>query len=161
MELSSLGAPEVVKMVTSSAAGDDNIIKCQHICFIDFYSDFILVLTLSLSLIWINFNRSKISINTHHLMWGEILIHSNISTAHLWSLGMDKWFHPKLYWTCDYLSMLGLELNHISKSYVQRLFMWFCPDGECLIRKDSYQFIILYDCAKMLQNCCFVSMLVS
>ena len=26
-----------------------------------------------------------------------------------WSLGMDKQFHPTLYWTCDYLSMLGLH----------------------------------------------------
>ena len=25
-------------------------------------------------------------------------------------LGMDKWFHPTLYWTCDYLSMLGSML---------------------------------------------------
>ena len=27
---------------------------------------------------------------------------------HRWSLGMDKWFHPTLYRTCDYLSTLGL-----------------------------------------------------
>ena len=32
-----------------------------------------------------------------------------------WSLGMDKWFHPTLYQACDYLSMLGLKLNHVSK----------------------------------------------
>ena len=31
------------------------------------------------------------------------------------SLGMDKYFHPTLYWACDYLSMLGLKLNHVSK----------------------------------------------
>ena len=28
---------------------------------------------------------------------------------------MDKWIHPTLYWKCDYLSMLGLKLNHVSK----------------------------------------------
>ena len=33
-----------------------------------------------------------------------------------WSLGMDKWFHPTLYLVCDYLSMLGLKLIHVSKS---------------------------------------------
>ena len=33
-----------------------------------------------------------------------------------WSLGMDAWFHPTHYKRCDYLSMLGLKLIHISKS---------------------------------------------
>ena len=28
---------------------------------------------------------------------------------------MDKWFHPIHYNGCDYLSMLGLKLNHVSK----------------------------------------------
>ena len=28
---------------------------------------------------------------------------------------MDKWFDPTLYWACDYLSMLGLKLTHVSK----------------------------------------------
>ena len=32
-----------------------------------------------------------------------------------WSLGMDKQFHPALFWACNYLSMLGLKLNHVSK----------------------------------------------
>ena len=34
-----------------------------------------------------------------------------------WSLGMDKLFHPTLYWACNYLSMLGLKLNHVSKRH--------------------------------------------
>ena len=35
---------------------------------------------------------------------------------HRWTLGMGpKSFHPTLYWICDYLSMLGLKLNHVSK----------------------------------------------
>ena len=33
----------------------------------------------------------------------------------LWSLGMDKWFHPTHFWECDYLSMLGLKLIHVRK----------------------------------------------
>ena len=28
---------------------------------------------------------------------------------------MDKWFYPTFYCACDYLSMLGLKLNHVSK----------------------------------------------
>ena len=32
-----------------------------------------------------------------------------------WSLGMDKWFHPTLYNGCNYLSILCLKLNHVSK----------------------------------------------
>ena len=28
---------------------------------------------------------------------------------------MDKSFHPLLYWACNYLSMLRLKLNHVSK----------------------------------------------
>ena len=32
-----------------------------------------------------------------------------------WILGIDKKFHLTLYWACDYLSMLGLKLNHVSK----------------------------------------------
>ena len=40
---------------------------------------------------------------------------SKLQRFNRWSLGMDKWFHPTLYWACDYLSMLGLKLNHVSK----------------------------------------------
>ena len=32
-----------------------------------------------------------------------------------WSLGMDKSFHPTVYWACNYLSMLRLKLNYASK----------------------------------------------
>ena len=28
---------------------------------------------------------------------------------------MDTLFHSTLYWACDYLSILGLKLNHVSK----------------------------------------------
>ena len=31
------------------------------------------------------------------------------------SLGMDKWFHPTRYNGCNYLSMLGVTLIHVSK----------------------------------------------
>ena len=32
-----------------------------------------------------------------------------------WSLGKDKYYHITLYCTCNVLSMLGLQLNHITK----------------------------------------------
>ena len=38
-----------------------------------------------------------------------------------WRLGMDKLFHRTLYWACDYLSMLGLKLNHVSKIGIRNL----------------------------------------
>ena len=52
-----------------------------------------------------------------------------------WSLWMDKWFHPTLYQACNYLSMLGLKLNHVSKrghtSWTRQLI--FLPDfKDCL-----------------------------
>ena len=47
-----------------------------------------------------------------------------------WSLGMDKQIHPILCNGCSYLSMLGLKLNHVSKSghrcSLQELLSW-CP----------------------------------
>ena len=49
-------------------------------------------------------------------MWVEItypLLNFNGCTP--WSLGMDKKFHPTLDCAWDYLSMLGLKLNHVSK----------------------------------------------
>ena len=41
-------------------------------------------------------------------------------------LEMDKWFHPKLYWVCDYLSMLGSKLNHAS----YKGHLWFTDTGN-------------------------------
>ena len=37
-----------------------------------------------------------------------------------WSLGMDKWIHPTLDNGCNYLSMLGLKLNHARKRSPQK-----------------------------------------
>ena len=39
----------------------------------------------------------------------------SIPKLHRWSLPMDKLFHPTLYNGCNYLSMLGLKFNNISK----------------------------------------------
>ena len=50
-------------------------------------------------------------------MWEEITYpFLNFNGSNRWNLGMDKWFHPTVYNGCNYLSMLGLKLNHVSKS---------------------------------------------
>ena len=43
----------------------------------------------------------------------KLLIH--FQTATVESLGMNKQFHPILHNGCNYLSMLGFKLNHVSK----------------------------------------------
>ena len=46
--------------------------------------------------------------------WNYLSI-PKLQRLHRWSLGMDKLFHPTHYNGCDYLSMLGLKLNHVRK----------------------------------------------
>ena len=46
--------------------------------------------------------------------WNYLSI-PKLQRCNRWSLGMYKLFHPTLYWACDYLSMLRLKLNHVSK----------------------------------------------
>ena len=43
-------------------------------------------------------------------MGSNYLAIPKLQRLHRWSLGMAKWFHPTLYWVCDYLSMLGLKV---------------------------------------------------
>ena len=45
----------------------------------------------------------------------KLHIHSQTSTLVSLSLEMDEWFHLTPYNGCNYLSMQGLKLNHISK----------------------------------------------
>ena len=45
----------------------------------------------------------------------KLLIHLQTSTCNRWILGMDKWIRPTLYRACDYWSMLGLKLVHVSE----------------------------------------------
>ena len=49
-----------------------------------------------------------------------------------WSLGMDKWFHPTLYRTCDNLSMLIFKLIHVSKSGPR------CQNKTSTVAKGEY-----------------------
>ena len=45
----------------------------------------------------------------------KLLIHSPTTAQPLKLKGMDWWFHRTFYWTCDYASMLGSNLNNVSK----------------------------------------------
>ena len=49
-------------------------------------------------------------------VWDEITYLFPNFNGCTWSLGMDKKFHPALHNRCNYLSMLGLKLTHVSKS---------------------------------------------
>ena len=52
----------------------------------------------------------------HYYVWDNITYpfpYPNDATADVF--GMDTLFHPTLYWACDYLSMLGLRLIHVSE----------------------------------------------
>ena len=46
--------------------------------------------------------------------WNYLSI-PKLQRCNRWSLEMDKQFHLTLCQVCDYLSMLGLKLNHVSK----------------------------------------------
>ena len=46
--------------------------------------------------------------------WNYLSI-PKLQRCNRWSLGMDKYIHPTFYNGCNYLSMLGLKLNHVSK----------------------------------------------
>ena len=46
--------------------------------------------------------------------WNHLSIHK-LQRCNHWSLGMDKLFHPAFYNWCNYISMLGSKLIHVSK----------------------------------------------
>ena len=48
------------------------------------------------------------------MRWNYVSI-PKLQRCNRWSLGMDKYLHTTLYNGCNYLSMLGLKLNHVSK----------------------------------------------
>ena len=50
--------------------------------------------------------------------WNYLSI-PKLKRCNRWSLGLDKQFHPTLYNGCNYLSMVGLKIKHVSKMGVQ------------------------------------------
>ena len=82
----------------------------------------------------------------------ELLSIPKLQRCNRWSLGMDKQFNPTFYQACNYLYMLGLKLNHVSKkgpwdvnlyyqdrkgliTTSQKLQTRFCGDSLCCIYK--------------------------
>ena len=45
----------------------------------------------------------------------KLIIHSKLQWCSCRSLEMDKSLYSTIFWACDYLSMLGLKLIHVSK----------------------------------------------
>ena len=80
------------------------------------FCDMSLLTTGDSLLTWLNFYPSmdKESYPLLCVGWNHLSI-PKLHRLHRWSLGMDKLFHPTLYQACNYLSELGLKLNHVSK----------------------------------------------
>ena len=76
------------------------------------------------------------------LTWIKNYISSKVWVKFSLSLGMDT-FHPTLYDGCDYLSMLGFELNHISKE--GSCLLWALSDLE--ISRLHYLWVTCYCCS--------------
>ena len=69
--------------------------------------------------------------------WNYLSI-PKLQWLHHWSLGMDKQFHPTLYNGCNYLSMLGLKLNRVSKR-------GYWPDWRIWLSLVQMMVCCLYD----------------
>ena len=76
--------------------------------------------------------------------WNYLSIHK-LQRLHLWSLGMDKYFHPIFYKGCGYLFMLGLKLIHASKRGHRSLVsLRYLTIGICLENHDECIYIYVY-----------------
>ena len=56
----------------------------------------------------------------HYKVWDEI---TYPFPNFCWSLGMDKLFHPTIYWAYNYLSMMGLKLIQVKGAPVEVNFL--------------------------------------
>ena len=69
-----------------------------------------------LLLTWITFGSQHGKVITSIIKYGmKLRIHFQTSTVAPLKFGNVYIFHPKLYWTCNYLSMLVLKLTHVNK----------------------------------------------
>ena len=93
-----------------------------------------------LLLTWFNFNPNMDKWLHHYKMWGEIMhqfLNFNDATVEVYEWISN--FIPHLTGTCDYLSMLGLKLIHVSKVGPRILHM-LLPNEET----PNLQWSILY-----------------
>ena len=69
---------------------------------------------------------------------------------------MDKSFHPILYNGCNYLSMLGLKLNHVSK--MGPSYFWFHPEITYMFRLCNISWTI-WSGIEVYQNAYYIFLL--
>ena len=107
--LSMLKFQESIKNYNTCATINRQITTTVWIFVVEIYCTYSL-------LTWPNFYLSmdKKSYPLLCVGWNHLSI-PKLHRLHRWSLGMDKLFHPTLYQACNYLSELGLKLNHVSK----------------------------------------------
>ena len=67
-------------------------------------------------LTWIKISLSMdmLSSASKSMVWNYLSI-PKLQRYNCWNLGMDRSLHPTIYNWCNYLSMMGLKLNHVSK----------------------------------------------
>ena len=70
--------------------------------------------TLLLTLIDFSASMDKWLYPLQRVGWNYLSI-PKLQRCNRWSLGLDNWLHATLYWTCDYVFMMGLNLNSVSK----------------------------------------------
>ena len=95
-----------------------------------------------------------ISNYTHYKVWDEITYpFPKLQWLHHWSLRLDKWFHPTLYWACDYISMLGLkgaqQSVHLSYHLLTPQLVKNCLGLDQTARNHAW-----YDPSKLIGNSC-------
>ena len=96
-------------------------------------------------LAWIEFNPSMNKKFIHHNMWNEIMKLLIGAAVDFW-----KWinkFDTTFYWTEDYLSILGLKLNHTSRRGPRRdRLLLFAINRMRSGRLDASQLEIMQHC---------------
>ena len=86
--------------------------------------------------------------------WNYLSI-PKLQRLHRWSLRMDKQFHPTLYQACNYLYMLGLKLNHVSKrghsqwtgSSLVQIRTCQCPMSQIWIKSQNHTTLHSWSCS--------------
>ena len=78
--------------------------------------------------------------------WNNLSI-PKLQRFNLWSLGMNKQFHPTVYRACDYFSMLGLKLTYVSKrgTMWQNVYLTFIISDSHAITRSPKQFVFILE----------------
>ena len=81
----------------------------------------------------------------YNKVWDKIIYpFPNCNGATVEVLEWDRWFHPTLYNGCNYLSMLGLKLNHVSKRGPRCPSTWHCKPSAGAVLSNFFNFCRLF-----------------